>query len=396
MEHLVSLERGLKIIDENIKNLSYEEVDLLEALGRTSFEEIYSSINIPPFDKSAMDGYAIDIKDKGRRLEVVHTIFAGDNPLISLSLGEAIKIMTGAKIPKGANAVIKKEDVILEDKLISLNKDISIGENICPKGEDIFKGQLILNKNKIIDYGDVGILASCGISKIKVYKKPKIALITTGDEVVDLNSLNLDEGKIYNANKYSILARLKELDFDVGYISHIKDDSLDIRKLIKELSINYDLIITTGGVSVGDRDLMIESLNYEDNILFWKVNIKPGSAMAFSKIKNCAIVSLSGNPTAALTTFELMVVPILNKFSGKERVEIVKEKAILKNNILSKEEKIRFLRGRYYVEGFVQYVDLVQTKSGNGIITSNRNSNCLIYIKEKEKKAGEIIEIIKL
>lgn len=396
MENLVSLERGLKIIDENTKNLSYEEVDILEALGRTSFEEIYSSINIPPFDKSAVDGYAVDLKDKRESLEVVDTIFAGDNPLISLSLRESIKIMTGAKIPKGANAVIKKEDVILKDKVISLNKDIKIGENICTKGEDIYKGQLILNNNKIIDYGDVGILASCGISKIKVYKKPKIALLTTGDEVVDLNNLDLDEGKIYNTNKYSILARLKELDFKMDYISHLKDDSLNISKVIKELSINYDLIITTGGVSIGDKDLIIESLNYEDNILFWKINIKPGSAMAFSNINKCAVVSLSGNPTAALTTFELIIVPILNKFSGKERVEIVKEKAILKNNILNKGEKIRFLRGRYYIEGFVQYVDLVQTKSGNGIITSNRNSNCLINIREKEKKAGEIVEIIKL
>lgn len=397
MDCLVSLEKGLEIIDKNINGLNYEIVDILESLNRISFEDIYSEINIPPFNKSAMDGYAIDTNDKSESLEVIHTVFAGDKSYEKLRFGKVIKIMTGAEIPIGANAVIKKEDVIVKDNLISFNKNIEIDENICYLGEDILKGERIVNQNKKLDYADIGLLASCGIKRLKVYRSPKIALITTGDEVVDLNIKALDNGKIYNTNKYSILSRLKELGFKVDYINHLEDDSFNIRKIIEELSIDYDLIITTGGVSVGDKDLIIKSLNYNnENILFWKVDIKPGSSMAFSKINNVAIVSLSGNPTAALTTFELIVVPILNKFLGGNRVDIIKEKAILKDNILNKGGKIRFLRGKAYIENSVQYVELTQLKSGNGIISSNRNSNCLIFTKEKEKKQGDIIDIIKL
>lgn len=397
MDCLVSLEKGLEIIDKNINGLNYEIVDILESLNRISFEDIYSEINIPPFNKSAMDGYAIDTNDKSESLEVIHTVFAGDKSYEKLRFGKVIKIMTGAEIPIGANAVIKKEDVIVKDNLISFNKNIEIDKNICYLGEDILKGERIVNQNKKLDYADIGLLASCGIKRLKVYRSPKIALITTGDEVVDLNIKALDNGKIYNTNKYSILSRLKELGFKVDYINHLEDDSFNIRKIIEELSIDYDLIITTGGVSVGDKDLIIKSLNYNnENILFWKIDIKPGSSMAFSKINNSAIVSLSGNPTAALTTFELIVVPILNKFLGGKRVDIIKEKAILKDNILNKGGKIRFLRGKAYIENSVQYVELTQLKSGNGIISSNRNSNCLIFTKEKEKKHGDIIDIIKL
>lgn len=397
MEYLISLEKGLEIINKNIKKLNYEVVDILKSLNRVAFDDVYSLINIPPFNKSAMDGYAIDIKDKSENLDVIETIFPGDKPSESLVYGTTIKIMTGAKVPKGANAVIKKEDVNIDGRLISLNKKILLYENICLKGEDILKGEMILNKNKKIDYCDIGCLASCGVRDVKVYKEPKIALITTGDEVVDLNVLNLEECKIYNTNKYSILARLKELSFKVDYINHVKDDVLEIRREIEKLSKDYDLIITTGGVSVGDKDLIIKALNYNDkNIVFWKVDIKPGSAMAFSKINNCGIVSLSGNPTAALTSLELVVVPILNKFIGKEKVEIIKEKAILKSYILNKGEKARFFRGRVYIENTIQYVELTQVKSGNGIISSNRNSNALIFIKDRGKNIGDLIDIIKL
>lgn len=401
MRSFISLNEALEILNENVDNLDTEEVDLINGLNRVVSENIYAQINNPPFNKSAMDGYAFICNNKeliNKRLKIIDKVYAGGVCNNIVSEETAIKIMTGAPIPKGANAVIKQEDVVIEEDYIILRKNINENENICIKGEDILQGSLLLKSNKKLNYADIGILASSGINKIKVYKKPKVAFISTGDEVIDIG-FELKEGKIYNSNKYSILSRLGELGYDVKYISHINDDSKEIGNCIEQLSKKVDLIITTGGVSVGEKDLLKEAIDITSGEkLFWKINIKPGSAVLCSKINKSIILSLSGNPTAALTTFELLVKPTLEKLSGYKEIKINREKAILLQDIKKKSPQRRFIRGYVEIDNYRQYVHITQTKSGNGILSSAINSNCIIEIEVNNdgKSKGDLVDIIKL
>ncbi|MPM02468.1 Molybdopterin molybdenumtransferase [bioreactor metagenome] len=401
MRSFISLNEALEILNENVDNLDIEEVDLINGLNRVVSENIYAQINNPPFNKAAMDGYAFICNNKeliNKRLKIIDKVYAGGVCNNIVSEETAIKIMTGAPIPKGANAVIKQEDVVIEEDYIILRKNINENENICIKGEDILQGSLLLKSNKKLNYADIGILASSGINKIKVYKKPKVAFISTGDEVIDIG-FELKEGKIYNSNKYSILSRLGELGYDVKYISHINDDSKEIGNCIEQLSKKVDLIITTGGVSVGEKDLLKEAIDITSGEkLFWKINIKPGSAVLCSKINKSIILSLSGNPTAALTTFELLVKPTLEKLSGYKEIKINREKAILLQDIKKKSPQRRFIRGYVEIDNYRQYVHITQTKSGNGILSSAINSNCIIEIEVNNdgKSKGDLVDIIKL
>ena len=399
MKSFISLEEAIDILDANVKAIGTEEVELIKATGRIISEDIYSKIDNPPFNKSAMDGYAIIAEDSNgcNEIKVIDKVFAGEVSKAEVINKTAVRIMTGAPIPKGANAVIKQEDTIKGDnEFITLKKVIKENENICFKGEDIKKGTLLVEKNKKLNFADIGIIASTGISKINVFKKPKIALISTGDEVIDVGNI-LTEGKIYNSNKYSIISRI----FELGY------------SICEKLSKNFDLIITTGGVSVGEKDLLNEAMDkINGKRLFWKVKIKPGSAVLCSIVNNSIIISLSGNPTAALTAFELFVktsleyIKKLNKYSekihsditsGKEKIEIKREKAILCDSFNKKSPQRRFIRGRVEIREEKQNVYITQVKNGNGILSSNLNSNCMIEVEAGNKglQSGCIVNIIK-
>lgn len=401
MKSFISLDEAIEILNNNVTNLDIEEVDLINGLNRVISENIYSKINNPPFNKSAMDGYALisnNIELSNKKLKVIDKVYAGGVCNSIVNEDTAVRIMTGAPIPKGANAVIKQEDVTLEDDYIILNKSLKENENICIKGEDISKGSLLVKSNKKLDYADIGILASSGINRIKVYKRPKIAFISTGDEVMDIG-LELEEGKIYNSNKYSILSRIKELGYEAKYINHINDNFYEIGSYIEDISKEADLIITTGGVSVGEKDLLKDAINTTSGEkLFWKITIKPGSAVLCSKVNKSIVISLSGNPTAALTTFELLVKPTLEKLSGGKEVKINREKAILLQDMKKKNPQRRFIRGFVEIDNCKQYVHITQTKSGNGILSSAINSNCIIEIEANSdsKNQGDLVDIIKL
>ncbi|WP_042272836.1 molybdopterin molybdotransferase MoeA [[Clostridium] dakarense] len=400
MKSFISLEEAIEILNSNTRPLEVEEVDLINGINKTLAQDIYSKINNPPFDKSAMDGYAIiseDTLNTKVKLKVIGTVYAGESSANEVTKNTAIKIMTGAPIPKGANAVVKQEDVNIYDKFIEINKAVKRNQNICFEGEDITKGILLVNKHKKLNYADIGIIASSGINKIKVYKKPKIAFISTGDEVLDINE-NLTEGKIYNSNKYSILSRIHELGYDVVGINHAKDSSQNIGSIINEFSRNANLIITTGGVSVGEKDLLKDAMDYIGaEKLFWKVTIKPGSAVLCSKLNNTIIISLSGNPIASLTAFELLVRTTLEKLSGKEKIEIKREKAILLGSFSKKSPQKRFIRGKIVYNEGRQYVAMTQIKSGNGILSSTIDSNCLIEVEKGNTgvEEGTLVDIIK-
>ena len=406
MKKFIALEEALEILNKNTKALKSEVVSIKDSLKRVLYGDVKSKINNPPFNKSVFDGYAFKSEDsKGTskenpiELKIVDEIFAGDFSEIEIKSGEAIRIMTGAPIPVGADCVLKQEETERHGDLVKIFKEMKANENISFMGEDIQIGETLIKKGKRLDYADLGIMASSGISEVTVYKKPRVSIISTGDEVCDINS-TLKPGKIYDSNLYSLSARIEELGYNVLSMEHVGDNILKIGEAIEKAFEKSDIVFTTGGASVGEKDLMqkvSESIGFEK--LFWKIKIKPGSAVVCSKKEEKILISLSGNPNAALTTFELLGKPVLKKLEGEEEnINIKREKGILMDSFNKKSPQRRFLRGNVIYDEKGAKVYITQIKSGNGILSSLLNANCLIEIERGNEglNRGEVVNIIKL
>ncbi|HAT4106049.1 molybdopterin molybdotransferase MoeA [Clostridium perfringens] len=406
MKKFIALEEALEILNKNTKALKSEVVSIKDSLKRVLYGDVKSKINNPPFNKSVFDGYAFKSEDsKGTskenpiELKIVDEIFAGDFSEIEIKHGEAIRIMTGAPIPVGADCVLKQEETERHGDLVKIFKEMKVNENISFMGEDIKIGETLIKKGKRLDYADLGIMASSGISEVIVYKKPKVSIISTGDEVCDINS-TLKPGKIYDSNLYSLSARIEELGYNLLSMEHVGDNILKIGEAIEKAFEKSDIVFTTGGASVGEKDLMqkvSESIGFEK--LFWKIKIKPGSAVVCSKRQEKILISLSGNPNAALTTFELLGKSVLKKLEGEEEnINIKREKGILMDSFNKKSPQRRFLRGNVIYDEKGAKVYITQIKSGNGILSSLLNANCLIEIEKGNEglNRGEVVNIIKL
>lgn len=406
MKKFIALEEALEILNKNTKALKSEVVSIKDSLKRVLYGDVKSKINNPPFNKSVFDGYAFRSEDsKGTskenpiELKIVDEIFAGMWPEIEIKHGEAVRIMTGAPIPVGADCVLKQEETERHGDLVKIFKEMKANENISFMGEDIKIGETLIKKGKRLDYADLGIMASSGISEVLVYKKPRVSIISTGDEVCDINS-TLKPGKIYDSNLYSLSARIEELGYNVLSMEHVGDNIIKIGKAIEKAFEKSDIVFTTGGASVGEKDLMqkvSESIGFEK--LFWKIKIKPGSAVVCSKKEEKILISLSGNPNAALTTFELLGKSVLKKLEGEEEnINIKREKGILMDSFNKKSPQRRFLRGNVIYDEKGAKVYITQIKSGNGILSSLLNANCLIEIEKGNEglNKGEVVNIIKL
>ncbi|MDK0575843.1 molybdopterin molybdotransferase MoeA [Clostridium perfringens] len=406
MKKFIALEEALEILNKNTKALKSEVVSIKDSLKRVLYGDVKSKINNPPFNKSVFDGYAFKSEDsKGTskenpiELKIVDEIFAGMWPEIEIKHGEAVRIMTGAPIPVGADCVLKQEETERHGDLVKIFKEMKVNENISFMGEDIKIGETLIKKGKRLDYADLGIMASSGISEVLVYKKPRVSIISTGDEVCDINS-TLKPGKIYDSNLYSLSARIEELGYNVLSMEHVGDNIIKIGKAIEKAFEKSDIVFTTGGASVGEKDLMqkvSESIGFEK--LFWKIKIKPGSAVVCSKKEEKILISLSGNPNAALTTFELLGKSVLKKLEGEEEnINIKREKGILMDSFNKKSPQRRFLRGNVIYDEKGAKVYITQIKSGNGILSSLLNANCLIEIEKVNEglNRGEVVNIIKL
>lgn len=406
MKKFIALEEALEILNKNTKALKSEVVSIKDSLKRVLYGDVKSKINNPPFNKSVFDGYAFKSEDsKGTskenpiELKIVDEIFAGMWPEIEIKSGEAIRIMTGAPIPLGADCVLKQEETERHGDLVKIFKEMKENQNISFMGEDIKIGETLIKKGKRLDYADLGIMASSGISQVTVYKKPKVSIISTGDEVCDINS-TLKPGKIYDSNLYSLSGRIEELGYHVLSMEHVGDNILKIGEAIEKAFKKSDIVFTTGGASVGEKDLMqkvAESIGFEK--LFWKIKIKPGSAVVCSKREEKILISLSGNPNAALTTFELLGKPVFKKLEGEEEnINIKREKGILMDSFNKKSPQRRFLRGNVIYDEKGAKVYITQIKSGNGILSSLLNANCLIEIEKGNEglNKGEVVNIIKL
>ena len=395
----ILIEDALKKIKKLSKKINtHEYVNLIDSHNRVLYENIKSKLKVPNYDNSAMDGYALNINDlnKTKIFSVAGSSLAGSPFKKNIKKNECVKIMTGAVLPKNCNIVIMKEEVTLIKKnLVKINSDkVKKFQNIRFSGEDIKPNKLLLKKFHIINSSSMGLLASQGINKIKVFKKPKVSFFTSGDEVVAINK-KLAYGKVHDSNRFTLTGMLAKNNIDVLDLGHAKDSIKDIKKKFSTAVKESDIVISTGGVSVGDADYIKDVVKSLGDINFWKVAVKPGRPLAFGKIKDTIFFGLPGNPVSVMITFLLFVLPSIYELSGKEH-ELVLEDAILKSNLKKRQGRAELQRGYYISKNKKNYVESVG-EQGSGILSSMNNANCLIYLPVEKGKSNinDNVKIIK-
>lgn len=391
---MISKEEALNIVLNTVKPIGIEKVDLETALDMVLAEDIYAKDCIPPFNKSAMDGYAIkseDTKTKDLKLNIVKTIKAGDFFCGTVKSKEAYKIMTGAPLPEGADCIIQIEKVKVDGDKLIVPENLPEGLNVIKKGEEIEIGELALKKDQHIRPMEIGMLASLGYSSINVYKKPVVSLIITGDELVDIDS-ELKGGKIRNSNEHTLKALVAKAGASSLSYGIIKDEKEALKNVIKKALEESDIIITSGGASVGDYDFtseVLKELKCEE--LFSSVAIKPGKPISFWKAKDKYIFSLPGNPLAGLITFEEFIKPaiekIMNKYEKKELFPV-----ILGDTFKGKIGRDKYILVRIENSNGKNIAYKLGSQSSNALMTSTRANGVLIMPKESSKcNMGEIL-----
>lgn len=343
---MVTIEEAQQIILRHIVPLPTEELPLLQGLGRAASEDVFAPWDIPATDNSAMDGYAFSFAAvRGDTLVVSGNIPAGKERATPVAAGEAVRIMTGAPIPRGCDTVVPIENVETIGDTIRLVGDVRPGAHIRKRGEDIRAGQRAIAANFPLRPQDIGMLASLGKSSIRVYRRPTVGVLATGDELLEIGSPPAP-GKIINSNSYSIAAQIAEAGGDPVMLGIAVDEMERTCDGIRE-GIRGDLLISTGGVSVGDRDCVKEAVvALGGEIRFWKVHMKPGKPLAFAILEGKPVFALPGNPAAAMISFEVFVRPALLKMTGHMRLFRPTVTAALAEQIANKGDRPHLIRVR--------------------------------------------------
>lgn len=383
----LELEKAQEVLLSSVRELNISREVLEKALLKVLAEDVNAPINVPGFRRSPLDGFALRAADtKGASLnmplsfKVIDEVQAGDSRQINkLPLGCAFKILTGAPVPLEADVVIRKEDVDFSSGEIKIVNELKKDSNVVFAGSDIKEGEKIFSKGEVITPYHIGVLAALGIKEIPIYKTPKIGLISTGDELKNPGE-SLENGQIYNSNMFSLQALINSRGGQAYNLGIVPDNKEIISNTLRDALKKYDLIITTGGASVGDYDL-IERVLKENNaeILFNRVEIKPGSPVICGLWEGKLVIGLSGNPAAALISFELLVRPLLKKIIG---IKDVKDKYLeveLLDGFSKKSPQRRFLRVRVlWADG--KWIAYLTGKQESGILRSMVGCNALIDI----------------
>ena len=320
---MIPVEEAFEALQKNIFPLEYGETkNVSDACNLVLFEDVLSPIDMPPFNQSAMDGYAVSIHDNGT-YNVIDEVKAGDHHHPILKTGEAVRIFTGAAVPNTSNAVIMQEKVIVDGNKIEI-QTISINENIRPKGEQITKGSVALKKGAKLNPAAIGFLTTLGITKVSVYKNSSIAIVVTGNELIEAGQ-PLDYGNIYESNSGMLLSALNSLGFTNITLQKVEDDYANTLFKLDNVITENDMVIITGGISVGDYDFVGKALNeLAVKEIFYKVKQKPGKPLFFGKKEDTIVFALPGNPAAALTCFYIYVNPSLQKMNGNLDYSLIK------------------------------------------------------------------------
>ena len=396
LSKLDSLNDAIKLIDENQKVMDMEEVPLAEAHKRVLAEDIISYHDSPPFDKSAMDGFALRGTDtfgasqsNPKTLKIVDAIGAGDFCDKTINEGEAIVIATGAPIPEGADAVLMKEYTTDDGEELTIYSQVTPGENVSPKAEDIKKGDKILSKNTFIRYQEMGLIASAGYDSVKVFKKPKVKLIITGNELVEPTKEEIDKAKIINSNQYTIKAMAEDSGAIVS-ISHAGDTFDEVREEIEKASKDYDVIMTTGGTAISKGDVVLDVVDDLGEILFHGVAIRPGKPIGAGIVNDKMVFTFSGQPVAAMSQFDIFARKYLFKMQGRDfNWHIVQKEAKLK--IPSQLGRTDFIRA-FSDEHYARHV----LNRGSGIIRSMVEANSYIIIDENDEgyQKNDMVDVV--
>ena len=397
---MISLEAALSQILAAIHPLGMEKVNLLDALGRVIGEDIAASRSIPPKNNAAMDGYALrsaDIRgaspEKPVVLDVIEDIPAGAIPQKRVGQGQAARIMTGAPVPDGADAVLRMEDTEKDGQRVRVFVEALEGQDIRLAGEDVRPGEKVISRGDIIRPAEIGMLAALGRSFISVYQKPLIAILATGDELVDVDE-NPSPWQIISSNSYALAAQVLDCGAIPVQIGIAKDTREDLVAKFKS-AMRADIIISSGGVSVGDYDLVKEIMKeVGNNMQFWQVAMRPGKPLAFGSLEGIPIFGLPGNPVSSMVSFEQFVRPSILKMMGHRNLFRKTVRALLKESIDKKKGARHFIRAHIIFEDG-RYRAVSTGEQGSGILKSMVQANGLIVLPEDAAsvKAGDMVTV---
>ena len=400
MAELMPLEDALRIVLENVGPLGTKQVFLHESLGYVLAEDIYSDTDKPLFDNSAMDGFAVryeDIKEIPAKLRVIGEYAAGTAENLKVEPGTAVKIFTGAPIPEGADTVVPVEYTETEGNYVIIKKEFKKGANVRKRGEDVRKGEVVIPRGKEIRPYEMGMLASVNKAVVKVYRKPSVGILSTGDEILDVCEEQTRPSQIRTSNNYTLYGQVLQAGGVPHNLGIAPDDPEELKRVMRSMR-DYDVFITTGGVSMGEKDYvqyLVEELGVK--IMFHKLRIKPAKPVLFGIYgENKLFFGLPGNPVSCAVAFDLLVYPALRVMQGFKEVFKQKVTAVLEKDFKRKRaERREFARCRVWFEGGRYHCEPLE-KQDSHMLTSLVNANGYMIVKEgiKELKKGEEVEVV--
>lgn len=358
-----------------------ETLAIRDSLGCILAEEIVSPNDVPNHNNSAMDGFAFKYSEGVKLIKVIGTAFAGKPFEGEVKASECVKIMTGAMIPKGTDTVVMQEKTVNKGEYINVLEAPKKGSNLRMAGEDLKSGETVLSKGHQLQAADLGLLASLGIAKVLVYRQLKVAFFSTGDELVSIGK-PLEQGQIYDSNRYTIYGMLSQLNVHIADLGAVPDQPDLLEKTLLHAANNHDVVITSGGVSVGEADYMKALLGKHGQVLFWKINMKPGRPLAYGKIGNAHYFGLPGNPVSTMVTFYQFVRQALLLLMGKTIKPAPMFMVECTEPIKKAKGRTEFQRGELYEENS-QWKVKPLAGQGSGILSSMSRANCFIVLDEK-------------
>ncbi|MDO0825892.1 molybdopterin molybdotransferase MoeA [Desulfosporosinus nitroreducens] len=381
MKTMIELEEALELVLGRIQPVETECVLISDAYNRVLAKDVTSQIAMPPFERSPLDGYAylaMAGDSQPLQLKVVSEIPAGTFPDRDIAPGEAAKIFTGAPIPLGANCVVRMEDTKQIGDEVTILLPVLPGSNIIPKGEEIKTGDLLLKQGFFLTPPAIGLLAAVGQEQVMVYRRPRVGLISTGAELIEVGQ-PLRPAKIYNSNSSTLRGMIQESGCEVLVVPIVSDEIEETIKVL-EMFADTDIVIATGGASVGDYDIMRHALaQFGCEMLFWKLNLKPGTPVSVGQKEKQFFISLSGNPAAAMVTFELLVRPALRKLAGRRTVEEGRFLVKMASGFGKAGKQRRFLRAQAVFKNGEIWADPAPAQ-GSGILRSMIGSHLLVDV----------------
>ena len=370
-----------------------ERISIKHALGRVLASPVISSLNVPGHNNSAMDGFAFRHAEAAQPLRIVGTAFAGRAFDAIIPAGACIKIMTGAVVPPDADTVVMQEHAAVDGEYVSIQKLPGKGANVRLEGEDIAIGQTVLDNGHTLEPADMGLLASLGIAEIEVYRRLKVAFFTTGDELVSVGQ-PLQAGQIYDSNRYSLWGMLQALGVEVEDMGNIADDPQALEHTLLQAAAQFDVVLTSGGVSVGEADFMKQLLAIHGEVLFWKINMKPGRPLAYGKLGQAHYFGLPGNPVSTMVTFYQFVQSALKTLMGSPQSTAPTFKVECVSTIKKAPGRTEFQRGILFQAGNHWKVKTTG-EQGSGILSSMSQANCFILLDDYAQsiEAGSWVEV---